>query len=217
VWVTRRVMSGRPPTCPVLGTVGVAEAPGSRAGRRPVAQRSRSDPWGWRGGPGNLRRANHTITDVTGRGNTAPVIGGGIASPGGAPVADSPDGAGRIVRSPSWCGWSGGQEPLCGSGLPAGQGEGEAATGEHRHGDQRLSTAGHAQGAVVDDRDRAHHLRRHAEARHAEHRPDAEAARVDTHAEGHGCRQQCNQQQRDGREDRRDSVADRRPPIRSPL
>ena len=86
------------------------------------------------------------------------------------------------------------------------------------HGEYLLnSAAGHAQGAVVDDRDRAHLLRRHAEARHAQHRPDAEAARVDTHSEGHGRRQQCNQQQRDGREDRRDSVGDRRPPIRSPL
>ena len=56
-----------------------------------------------------------------------------------------------------------------------------------------------------------------AGARHAQHRPNAEAARVDTHEGGHGRRQQCNQQQRDGREDRRDSVADRRPPIRSPL
>src|SRR5664279_5216938 len=31
-----------------------------------VAQRSRSDHWGWRGGPVTCAAANHTITDVTG-------------------------------------------------------------------------------------------------------------------------------------------------------
>ena len=67
--------------CPVLGTVRVAEAPGSRAaaGRRAaIAER----PLGLEGRPGNLRAANHTITDVTGRTKAVPVIAAvGLALP----------------------------------------------------------------------------------------------------------------------------------------
>src|SRR5664279_2582659 len=83
VWLARRGASCRagPLACPVLGTVGVAEAPGSRAaaGRRAaIVER----PLGLEGRPGNLRRANHTITDVTGRGKADPrVIGGGLPPP----------------------------------------------------------------------------------------------------------------------------------------
>ena len=122
--------------CPVLGTVRVAEAPGSRAaaGRRAaIAER----PLGLEGRPGNLRGANHTITDVTGR--TIAVPGSsrwGLAADGA--VGDVADDRtdGRSV------GASGAGSPVvgnsCGSGLPAGQGEGEAAAGEHGHRDQRL-------------------------------------------------------------------------------
>src|SRR5664279_6266888 len=87
VRAARHVGQG-PLACPVLGTVRVAEAPGSRAaaGRRAaIAER----PLGLEGRPGNLRRANHTITDVTGRGKAGPgVIGGGLPSPRGRAAAD---------------------------------------------------------------------------------------------------------------------------------
>src|SRR5664280_3865057 len=72
VWFARRASCRAGPlACPVLWTVRVAEAPGSRAaaGRRAaIAER----PLGLEGRPGNLRGANHTITDVTGRGKAAP-------------------------------------------------------------------------------------------------------------------------------------------------
>ena len=84
------------------------------------------------------RRANHTITDVTGRGKAGPgVIGGGLPPPRRRAAADG-WGVGEnrsVAQRAGLVGWSG---TFCGSGLPAGQGEGEAAAGEHRHGDQRL-------------------------------------------------------------------------------
>src|SRR5664279_3674728 len=113
VWLARRGASCRagPLACPVLGTVGVAEAPGSRAAAgRGAAIVER--PLGLEGRPGNLRRANHTITDVTGRGKAGPgVIGGGLPPPRRRAAADG-WGSGRIVRSPSVPGWSGGREPF---------------------------------------------------------------------------------------------------------
>src|SRR5664279_4760351 len=98
VRAARHVGQG-PLACPVLGTVRVAEAPGSRAaaGRRAaIAER----PLGLEGRPGNLRGANHTITDVTGRGQ-------GLRSPAfpGQGISDflTPRGGFRTIRTqPRW-------------------------------------------------------------------------------------------------------------------
>ena len=97
-----------------------------------VAQRSRSDPWGWRGRPGNLRGANHTITDVTGRTKPAPGHRGG--GPGALPLTTR---GGRHCRRRTHgrsCGasrggapgWSGTRLRFSGSGRQA---EVEAAAG----------------------------------------------------------------------------------------
>src|SRR5664280_1317560 len=135
VWFARRASCRAGPlACPVLWTVRVAEAPGSRAaaGRRAaIAER----PLGLEGRPGNLRGANHTITDVTGRPRSS--VGGPLA-PDAAGVGGVAD-LGRAERSfgcqRGGCspGWSG---TRCGSGLPAGEFEFESAAGEHGHGDK---------------------------------------------------------------------------------
>src|SRR5664279_2685442 len=138
VRAARHVGQG-PLACPVLGTVRVAEAPGSRAaaGRRAaIAER----PLGLEGRPGNLRGANHTITDVTGRGKAAPghrwaalwppTPRGSAALPTSDARKDRWVPAGRVLP-----GWSG---TRCGSGFPAGELEFESASGEHGHGDERF-------------------------------------------------------------------------------
>src|SRR5664279_5961115 len=114
VWLARRGASCRagPLACPVLGTVGVAEAPGSRAaaGRRAaIAER----PLGLEGRPGNLRRANHTITDVTGRGKAGPRVIGGVGLPpaGGAPLPTG-WGRGESFGRPAGAGLVGGRDLL---------------------------------------------------------------------------------------------------------
>src|SRR5664280_3139472 len=134
----RRVIWAGPLACPVLGTVRVAEAPGSRAaaGRRAaIAER----PLGLEGRPGNLRGGEPTITDVTGLAKPPRSSLVGLALPrrravGGVADAGRPDErwVPAVRTSP------GGSGTRCGSGLPAGQGEGEAAAGQHGHGDQRL-------------------------------------------------------------------------------
>jgi hypothetical protein len=69
---------------------------------------------GLEGRPGNLRGANHTITDVTGRGKAAPVIAGGaLALPDGARYVGVTD-AGRTgdCSVPAGGGLVGWSEPV---------------------------------------------------------------------------------------------------------
>ena len=113
-----------PLACPVLGTVRVAEAPGSRAaaGRRAaIAER----PLGLEGRPGNLRGANHTFTDVTGRATAAPDHRWwALPLPDGARyvgVADARTDGREIVRCQR-CGCSpGGREPVAVQGCRPGK------------------------------------------------------------------------------------------------
>src|SRR5664279_6396749 len=72
VWFARRVMSGRAPWPARFWGLSGSQRLRGQGRPQAVAQRSRSDPWGLEGRPGNLRGANHTITDVTGRGKAAP-------------------------------------------------------------------------------------------------------------------------------------------------
>src|SRR5664279_3136781 len=72
VWFARRVMSGQASwPARFLGLSG-SQTPGVNGGpkgrRAAIAER----PLGLEWRPGNLRGANHTITDVTGRTNPAP-------------------------------------------------------------------------------------------------------------------------------------------------
>src|SRR5664280_2834455 len=62
-----------------------------------VAQRSRSDPWGWRGGPVTCAAANHTITDVTGRASRPGHRWWVLPCPDGARLAAWPTPDGRMA------------------------------------------------------------------------------------------------------------------------